>query len=162
MGSRNPSAPGRSNRTRTTLTKGDFKFHLTGEKLRGDFALVRIKKGKGNEWLLLKKKDAFAKPGWDTEDQARSVASGRTQEEIAQGLAPPPDPPKQKPNRALAAGRLHTVLPCSSQIVPMLVVKSERESCLGDDHSTKSSGTAFVLCAISKTANCAWCRVTAT
>ncbi len=71
------------------LAKGDFKFHLTGEKLRGDFALVRLKsvKGKGNEWLLLKKKDAFAEPGWDPEDHSCSVASGRTQEEIAQGLA---------------------------------------------------------------------------
>src|SRR5580693_1557985 len=68
------------------LAKGDFKFHLNGEKLRGDFALVRTKRGKGNEWLLLKKKDAFAKPGWDTEDHARSVASERTQEEIAHGL----------------------------------------------------------------------------
>lgn len=70
------------------LAKGDFKFHLNGEKLRGDFALVRMKRGKGNEWLLLKKKDAFAQPGWDTEDHARSVASGRSQEEIAQDLAP--------------------------------------------------------------------------
>ena len=45
--------------------RGDFKFHLDGEKLRGDFAIVRTKRGKGNEWLLLKKKDAFAEPGWD-------------------------------------------------------------------------------------------------
>jgi bifunctional non-homologous end joining protein LigD len=69
------------------LAKGDFKFHLTGEKLQGDFALVRTKRGKGNEWLLLKKKDAFAKAGWDTEDYARSVATGRTQEEIAHDLS---------------------------------------------------------------------------
>src|ERR1700722_6334101 len=57
------------------LARGDFKFHLNGEKIRGDFALVRTKRGKGNEWLLLKKKDAFAKPGWDPEDHARSVKS---------------------------------------------------------------------------------------
>jgi bifunctional non-homologous end joining protein LigD len=68
------------------FAKGDFKFHLSGEKLHGDFALVRTKRGKGNEWLLLKKKDAFAEAGWDTEDHARSVATGRTQEEIAKGL----------------------------------------------------------------------------
>src|SRR5215831_11275758 len=56
------------------LAKGDFKFHLSGKKLRGDFALVRIKnpKSKGNEWLLLKKKDAFAQPGWDPEEHSRS------------------------------------------------------------------------------------------
>src|SRR5579863_8118412 len=83
------------------LVRGDFKFRLHGEKIRGDFALVRTKRGKGNEWLLLKKKDAAAQPGWDPEDQARSVASGRTQEEIAQGF-PAADPPEPEPNRALA------------------------------------------------------------
>ena len=68
------------------LTRGDFKFRLSGKKLSGDFAIVRTKRGKGNEWLLLKKKDAFAQPGWDPEDHARSVVSGRTQEEIAQDI----------------------------------------------------------------------------
>jgi bifunctional non-homologous end joining protein LigD len=68
------------------LTRGDFKFRLTGEKLNGDFAIVRTKRGKGNEWLLLKKKDVFALPGWNPEDYAFSVKSGRTQEEIAQNL----------------------------------------------------------------------------
>jgi bifunctional non-homologous end joining protein LigD len=50
------------------LERGDFKFRLHGEKLNGEFALVRTKRGKGNEWLLLKKKDAFAAPGWDPEE----------------------------------------------------------------------------------------------
>src|SRR5438876_4800033 len=68
------------------LTRGDFKFRLHGEKVTGEFALVRMKRGKGNEWLLLKKKDASAQPGWNTEDHAVSVLSGRSQEEIAQGL----------------------------------------------------------------------------
>src|SRR5881275_654804 len=37
------------------LESGDFKFKLHGEKLMGEFALVRMKnRGKGNEWLLLK------------------------------------------------------------------------------------------------------------
>jgi hypothetical protein len=43
-------------------------------------------RGKGNEWLLLKKKDEEAVPGWDVEDHAHSVLTGRTQEEIAQNL----------------------------------------------------------------------------
>ncbi len=68
------------------LTRGDFKFRLAGEKLSGEFAIVRTKRGKGNEWLLIKKKDASAQPGWDPEDHATSVVSGRTQEEIARGL----------------------------------------------------------------------------
>jgi len=68
------------------LARGDFKFFLHGEKITGEFALVRMKRGKGNEWLLLKKKDAAAQPGWKTEDHAVSVLTGRTQEEIARRL----------------------------------------------------------------------------
>jgi bifunctional non-homologous end joining protein LigD len=70
------------------LARGDFKFRLAGKKLAGEFAIVRTKRGKGNEWLLIKKKDAAARPGWDPEDHAESVLTGRTQEEIARELAP--------------------------------------------------------------------------
>jgi bifunctional non-homologous end joining protein LigD len=81
------------------LAKGDFKFTLHGEKLNGEFAIVRMKRGKGNEWLLLKKKDAFSHPGWNVEDYAVSVLSGRTQEEIGQNLAAPPaEKPVDLPN----------------------------------------------------------------
>src|SRR5436305_5684660 len=63
------------------LAKGDLKFHLDGEKLKGDFAIVHMRgKGKGNEWLLIKKRDQFAVEGWDVEAFAHSVLSGRTQE----------------------------------------------------------------------------------
>jgi len=69
------------------LARGDFKFRLHGEKLNGEFAIVHMKvRGKGNEWLLLKKKDAEARPGWDVEQFAYSVATGRTQQEIAKDL----------------------------------------------------------------------------
>jgi bifunctional non-homologous end joining protein LigD len=69
------------------IARGDLKFHLDGEKLNGDFALVHMKgRGKGNEWLLIKKRDDFAVPGWDVEAHAYSVLSGRTQEEIARNL----------------------------------------------------------------------------
>jgi len=57
------------------LERGDLKFRLHGEKLAGEFALVRMKdRGKGKEWLLLKKKDFAAKPGWDAEHDLRSVS----------------------------------------------------------------------------------------
>lgn len=64
------------------LERGDFKFRLHGEKLMGEFALVKIKgsrkDSKGNEWLLLKKPDFAAKPGWDSENDLRSVKGGST------------------------------------------------------------------------------------
>lgn len=68
------------------LAAGDLKIRFFGEKLSGDFALVRTKRGKGDEWLLIKKKDASAQAGWDPDAHARSVLTGRTQEEIARGL----------------------------------------------------------------------------
>jgi bifunctional non-homologous end joining protein LigD len=71
------------------LARGDLKFKLHGEKLKGEFAIVLMKgRGKGNEWLLLKKKDVEARPGWDVEEFAFSVLTGRSQEEIAKGLPP--------------------------------------------------------------------------
>lgn len=68
------------------LARGDFKFRLHGEKLNGEFALVRMKRGKGNEWLLIKKRDAFAQVGWNAEQHGDSVLTGRSQEEIARAL----------------------------------------------------------------------------
>ena len=69
------------------IARGDLKFRLHGEKLTGEFALVHMKgRGKGNEWLMLKKRDQSASPGWDVEAHAYSVLSGRTQEEIARNL----------------------------------------------------------------------------
>ncbi len=90
------------------LERGDFKFRLHGEKLKGTYALVHMKgRGKGNDWLLIKKRDEFAVPGWDPEDYAWSVLSGRTQEEIAQGM--PARKSKRKtagnPERVWESGR---------------------------------------------------------
>jgi bifunctional non-homologous end joining protein LigD len=69
------------------IARGDLKFRLFGQKLKGEFALVLMKgRGKGNEWLMIKKKDAEAKPGWNIEDYAYSVSTGRTQQEIADNL----------------------------------------------------------------------------
>jgi bifunctional non-homologous end joining protein LigD len=86
------------------LARGDFKFKLHGEKLNGEFAIVHMKvRGKGNEWLLLKKKDAEARPGWDIEQFAYSVATGRTQQEIAKDL----------PAREQLAGQIKKKLPAS-------------------------------------------------
>ncbi len=65
------------------LKKGNMKFVLAGEKLRGEFALVRTGRD-GKSWLLLKKKDSYASRR-DILGENRSVVSNRTLEEIAQG-----------------------------------------------------------------------------
>jgi bifunctional non-homologous end joining protein LigD len=61
------------------LEKGAVKIDISGEKLAGGFALVRTRfAGKKNNWLLIKEKDAHARPGSAvTEEAPRSVLSGR-------------------------------------------------------------------------------------
>lgn len=66
------------------IERGDFKFDLHGSKLNGSFAIVRMKnRGKGNEWLLIKKKDGFAITEYDIDQYAFSIATRRSQDEIA-------------------------------------------------------------------------------
>ena len=102
------------------IERGDLKFRLHGEKLRGEFALVKMKnRGKGNEWLIIKKKDAEAKPGWNIEDHSHSVLTGRTQQEIAENLPAVTEPPAtshQQP--ATIPGAIQSPIPRS--ISPML------------------------------------------
>jgi len=47
--------------------EGKLEFELKGKKLKGAFALVRMT-GKKKEWLLIKKKDAHAVPGFRIEE----------------------------------------------------------------------------------------------
>jgi bifunctional non-homologous end joining protein LigD len=47
------------------LRAGTLAFALNGRKLKGGFALARLRSGKtGKEWLLMKKADAHADPSW--------------------------------------------------------------------------------------------------
>jgi bifunctional non-homologous end joining protein LigD len=76
------------------VQKGEIKFHLNGEKLRGSFVLVKLKKSeKGNEWLMIKHKDAAENSTWNIEEHDGSVLTGRTIEEIKQEV-----PPKRSPS----------------------------------------------------------------
>ncbi len=60
--------------------KGNMKLVLEGEKLHGEFALVRTGED-GKSWLLLKKKDRNATKG-DILKENRSVVSQKTLEEM--------------------------------------------------------------------------------
>jgi bifunctional non-homologous end joining protein LigD len=78
--------PGTEKEAAAMLAKGDLKFRLQGKRLNGDFALVHIKGrrpgSKGNEWLLIKKKDDDVVPGYDIDQYDTSVLTGRTMAEI--------------------------------------------------------------------------------
>ncbi|MBC8167517.1 MAG: DNA ligase D [Bryobacteraceae bacterium] len=82
------------------IARGDLKIRLHGTKVNGEYAIVLMKgRGKGNEWLLIKKRDEFADEKWDVEAHAYSVKTGRTQEEIAQDLPAHDDAAKAKTRR---------------------------------------------------------------
>jgi bifunctional non-homologous end joining protein LigD len=66
------------------LRKGDLKFVLEGEKLHGEFALIRTGKD-GKSWLLLKKKDRDPAKE-DILKQNRSVVSNKTLEEMIEAV----------------------------------------------------------------------------
>ena len=79
--------PGTEAEAAAMLAKGDLKFRLQGKRLMGDFALVHIKArragSKGNEWLLIKKKDDHVVAGFDIDQFDTSVLSNRTMAQIA-------------------------------------------------------------------------------
>ncbi|HWK31203.1 MAG TPA: DNA ligase D [Terriglobales bacterium] len=89
------------------LERGDFKFKLHGEKLIGEFALVKMKnRGKGNEWLLLKKPDFAAQAGYDSEDDLRSVGVIQSDPALIPGAVKAPMPVKFAPMMAISSSRL--------------------------------------------------------
>ncbi|MGY4630154.1 bifunctional non-homologous end joining protein LigD [Bradyrhizobium sp. USDA 4486] len=77
--------------------KGDLKFTLHGDKLHGSWVLVRMRNRGGEKrtnWLLIKHRDEYVREGADNDilDQDRSVASGRTMDQIAEGKGRAPKP----------------------------------------------------------------------
>ncbi len=108
--------------------KGVVKLELHGERLKGGWALIRLRSDRGkpskrNNWLLVKEKDEYAVEG---EGDAlmeidASVTTGRSMAEIAEGKrrwtssrpAARKAPPKPKPTKALAssAGAPRAFLP---------------------------------------------------
>src|ERR1700730_2767975 len=80
------------------LRKGELKFKLDGQRLKGSWVLVRMRsdkfKSKRNSWLLIKHHDEFERQG-DRDAMLkgdRSVASGRPMAAIAAGKGRSPKP----------------------------------------------------------------------
>ena len=70
------------------LSEGMLKFSLKGSRLRGRWALIRLK-GKAGEtkdnWLLLKEKDEYVKDDEGMSEFTTSIRTGRTMAEIEKG-----------------------------------------------------------------------------
>lgn len=80
------------------LERGELKFTLAGERLKGSWVLVRMKKdsrgGTRTNWLLIKHRDEHALEGEGDSflQEPRSVASGRSLGTIAAGKGKRPTP----------------------------------------------------------------------
>jgi bifunctional non-homologous end joining protein LigD len=78
--------------------KGDLKFTLHGDKLHGSWVMVRMRNdrtgGKRTNWLLIKHRDEYAREGDENTvlEEDRSVASGRSMDQIAAGKGRAPKP----------------------------------------------------------------------
>lgn len=75
------------------LEEGHLAVTFEGEKLRGDWALIRTDRGgSDDQWLFFKMKGPDADPERDiVTERPESVISGRTIEELAQSEGPGPD-----------------------------------------------------------------------
>lgn len=142
------------------LRDGDLKFVVAGEKLKGSWVLVRMSGdrygGKRTNWLLIKHRDKWAK----TKEQAdvlkkdRSVASGRTMNQIAAGKGASPS--------AFMSGRGRAFKPdavWSTADKPATTVRraAARTSSAAKRTTTSGSGSHPVLgIAISKPGKVLW------
>jgi bifunctional non-homologous end joining protein LigD len=83
------------------LDDGVLKLRLEGQKLHGAFILLRMRwRGSRDQWLLIKRRDERAVPGWDPEDHPESVKTGRTNDGVAKRVRPKT---RHSPPKAIAA-----------------------------------------------------------
>ncbi len=85
---------------------GDLKIRFHGQKLLGEFALVRTNRSGGKDWLLIKKKDFAVRPGWNPEDDIRSVLHAPAELSSIEGAAEVEMPSKLEPMLATLSNTL--------------------------------------------------------
>ena len=113
---------------RAALKAGQLKFLLAGERLKGEWVLVRLKHdrdaGKRNNWLLIKHRDTYASDDGDKLLKSdRSIASGRRMSEIAAGTGASPTP-----FMIAGAARKRRQAPGAGRARASVARKSERKS----------------------------------
>ncbi|HEY7749120.1 MAG TPA: DNA polymerase ligase N-terminal domain-containing protein [Aestuariivirgaceae bacterium] len=68
---------------RQALKEGVLKFRLLGKRMKGGWALIRMKgPEKREQWLLVKERDEYAAKGVLLDKFAKSVLTGRTRRQI--------------------------------------------------------------------------------
>ena len=69
------------------VKKGELKFRLEGEKLKGRFTIVKTRGFQADQdsWLLIHKRDDAADDRWDVDEYPQSVKTGRTNDQVKAG-----------------------------------------------------------------------------
>jgi bifunctional non-homologous end joining protein LigD len=65
----NETGPAAEKKLLAGIKAGSLKIVLHGKKLKGEFALVKLKGKEENSWLLLKHKDQYAVDEYDSENE---------------------------------------------------------------------------------------------
>jgi bifunctional non-homologous end joining protein LigD len=94
---------------RKGILAGKISFYLRGQRLKGSWTLVKVK-SREKDWLLIKHKDEYATSELGTLNEDRSVLSGRTLEEIKDGVKVK-DPDIQLPDLERLEGSHRTEFP---------------------------------------------------
>lgn len=119
---------------RQTYKAGKLKFTLIGEKLSGEWALVRTHlKGSGDkeQWLLIKEKDEVARPGDEYDilvEQPQSVISGAL---VGEGKGKPKNAKVSKPKPKAAAPTKKKASAVPETLAPQLATLMDEPA--GDD-----------------------------
>src|SRR5258706_15226871 len=123
------------------MAKGELKFVLAGERLNGEFHLIKIKPRegeRGNPWLLFKSKDAFAGKEDPVARSVTSIVSGRTIEDLRSKGARVWSRGGEKPPRAAKPPKWEFV-------APMLATRVEKPPATDDwIHEIKYDGYRLI------------------
>lgn len=134
-----------------SLAAGHLKFDLEGEKLRGRWALVRLKPRPGRHgreddrsWLLVKDRDAYARPEAElnvTEARPESVATGRDLPAIAAATDSVWHSNRGRADPRELSGAKKTQTPLPARLAPARIVRA-RAAPPGDDwiHEVEVAG----------------------
>ncbi|AKQ44835.1 DNA ligase [Rufibacter radiotolerans] len=101
------------------LEAGSLHFVLEGKKLKGEFALVKMKGRQKNAWLLLKKQDEFATDAYDAEDFARgggAVKPGKVPAKKASTAKEKASPAKAQTGKGKKGEMPHDIVPMTAKL----------------------------------------------
>jgi bifunctional non-homologous end joining protein LigD len=99
--------------TREQLREGKISFTLNGTKLKGSFALIKIRQ-RHKQWLLIKSDDEYSSSGTSGPDltvtSSASVLTGRTNDDLAKNHRGEKKSGKKKEGEGLQRSRLQLLL----------------------------------------------------